>query len=372
MRIRSFIIGTVLLLATAMQAQNPVKVEYFLDKDPGYGQARSVNNIRAGSNQIEFDVSDAAPGVHLLSVRSQDSDGRWSTTMSRPLFIDRLQDIVYVEYYIDTDPGVGKATPLSLPDLKYKAHLDFSLDISTKGLALGKHELYVRAKDAFDQWTDVMSRSFTIITSGGEEPEEKGDLARMEYFFDSDPGYGKGFPLLKASTGENTYEISFESLSSGYHLLSLRAQDEKGRWSSVVSRPIFVANPQKVVAMEYFIDNDPGEGKAIAVKLPEDLSVPFAFEVATEQLEPGEHKFCVRAKGTDGIWTYLNNKTFTVFIGKAGDANSDGHVTVADAEAVAAHIMGQTPDNFNEKNANVNGDDKIDAADIVEIVNRIE
>lgn len=175
-----------------------------------------------------------------------------------------------------------------------------------------------------------------------------------------------------ASTGENTYEISFESLSSGYHLLSLRAQDEKGRWSSVVSRPIFVANPQKVVAMEYFIDNDPGEGKAIAVKLPEDLSVPFAFEVATEQLEPGEHKFCVRAKGTDGIWTYLSKKSFTVSNGKAGDANSDGHVTVADAEAVAAHIMGQTPDNFNEKNANVNGDDKIDAADIVEIVNRIE
>ena len=45
---------------------------------------------------------------------------------------------------------------------------------------------------------------------------------------------------------------------------------------------------------------------------------------------------------------------------------------IAPAEAVADHIMGQTPDNFNEKNADVNGDDKIDAADIVEIVNRIE
>lgn len=370
---RSFIIGTALLLTTAMQAQDLVQVEYFLDTDPGYGQARSVNNIRAGSNQAEFDVSDAAPGVHVLSVRGQDSDGHWSTTMSRPLFIDRLQDIVYVEYYIDTDPGMGKGTSLALPDLAYKAHLNLEPEIDTKGLALGEHELFVRARDAFGQWTDVMSRLFTIVeSSGGEEPEQEGDLARLEYFFDTDPGYGKGTPLAKASTGENTYEMSFESLTPGYHLLGLRAQDKTGRWSSVMSRPVFAVNPQKVEALEYFIDEDPGVGKAIAVTLPENLSEAFVFEVVTEQLEPGEHTLNVRAKGTDGIWTYLSSKSFTFFIGKAGDANSDGYVTKADAEAVAKHIMGQTPDVFNEKNANVNGDDKIDAADIVEIINRIE
>ena len=343
---RSFIIGTALLLATAMQAQDPVQVEYFLDTDPGYGQARSVNNIRAGSNQAEFDVSDAAPGVHVLSVRSQDSDGHWSTTMSRPLFIDRLQNIVYVEYYIDTDPGIGKGTSLTLPDLAYKAHLNLEPEIDTKGLALGEHELFVRARDAFGQWTDVMSRLFTIVENGGEEPELEGDLARLE--------------------------MSFESLTPGYHLLGLRAQDKTGCWSSVMSRPVFAVNPQKVEAVEYFIDEDPGVGKAIAVTLLEDLSEAFVFEVVTEQLEPGEHTLNVRAKGTDGIWTYLSSKSFTFFIGKAGDANSDGYVTKADAEAVAKHIMGQTPDVFNEKNANVNGDDKIDAADIVEIINRIE
>ena len=360
-------------MATAMQAQEPVRVEYFLDTDPGYGQARTVNNIRAGSNQIDLDVSDAAPGVHVLSVRSQDSDGHWSTTMSRPLFIDRLQDIVYVEYYIDTDPGVGKGTSLALPDLAYKTHLNLEPEIDTKGLALGEHRLYVRAMDVFDQWTDVMDRSFTIVESGNtEQPEQEGDLARLEYFFDTDPGYGKGFPLAKASTGENTYEMSFESLTPGYHLLSLRAQAKDGRWSSVMSRPIFVLNPQKIEALEYFIDEDPGEGKAVAVKLPEDLSEAFAFEVATERLEPGEHTLNVRAKGADGIWTYLSSKSFNFFIGKAGDVDGDGHVTNADAEAVAKHIMGQTLDYFNEKNANVNGDDKIDVADIVEIINRIE
>lgn len=289
---RIILIVMTLLLASAMQAQDLVRMEYFFDSDPGYGNGFPLTGASTGENTYEMSFESLTPGYHLLSLRAQDENGCWSTVMSRP---------VYVQSVLEAIP-----------------------------------------------------------------------VRQIEYFFDTDPGYGKGFALAQPNEGENTYEISFESLSSGYHLLSLRAQDEKGRWSSVVSRPIFVANPQKVVTMEYFIDNDPGEGKATAVKLPEDLSAPLAFEVATEQLEPGEHKFCVRAKGTDGIWTYLSKKSFTVSNGKAGDANCDGHVTAADAEAVADHIMGQTPDNFNEKNADVNGDDKIDAADIVEIVNRIE
>lgn len=54
-----------------------------------------------------------------------------------------------------------------------------------------------------------------------------------------------------------------------------------------------------------------------------------------------------------------------------GDVNGDGNVTGADVDAVAKHIMGQTPDVFYEEAANINDDGKIDAADIVLIVNMI-
>ena len=46
-----------------------------------------------------------------------------------------------------------------------------------------------------------------------------------------------------------------------------------------------------------------------------------------------------------------------------GDANGDGKVTVADYTAIAHYIMGNAPDNFNEKAADVNGDGKINVAD---------
>jgi hypothetical protein len=55
-----------------------------------------------------------------------------------------------------------------------------------------------------------------------------------------------------------------------------------------------------------------------------------------------------------------------------GDANGDGKLTEADVKAIADHVMGHDPENFSERNADVNGDEKIDAADIVELVNWIK
>lgn len=302
-----------LLPMLVMQAQEPQRMEYFLDSDPGYGKAHTIIGLTEGANALTFDLGDVPAGAHVLYVRSQDDAGRWSTTMSRPLYIEQLQDIVYVEYFIDSDPGVGQATPVTLPDVDYKAHLDFDVAVNTSDLELGIHELSVRACDALGQWATVMTRQFEVVEGGGTEPVvTPGDLARMEYFFDHDPGYGQGFPLQRASTGENTYIVSFGTVEPGVHLFCLRAQGEDGRWSAVLSRPLSVVSPMGVSTIEYFFDDDPGEGQAIPVAVPNDLTEAFAFEAATDGLPIGEHRFCVRVKDLDGLWTLVNSEPFTV------------------------------------------------------------
>lgn len=316
--LRILTLGVVAVSAMSLMAQSPQRVEYFLDADPGYGLGKVISNIHEGDNLLTFDVSDAPDGAHVLSVRSQDNQGVWSTTMSRPLFIDRLQDIVYVEYFFDgNDPGVGKATSIALPEQDYKAHLDFSFSPDISMLGVGEHELSVRAKDAFDAWTDVMSRKFKIVETDVPEPPTPvtGDLARLEYFFDIDPGYGKGYPLQNPATGTNVYQMSFNAVEAGAHVLYIRAQEKSGVWSPTMSRPLYVQNPSdgNIVALEYFIDDaDPGEGKAIAVGLPTSFSEPFSFDVTTDGLTIGEHLLNVRAKDETGKWSMLKREPFEV------------------------------------------------------------
>ena len=333
MNIRIIIIGFAIMSVAVSQAQEPMRLEYYMDSDPGYGQGYIISNVHVGNNQLSFDVSEASPGAHMLSIRVQDSDGHWTTTMNRPLFIDRLQNIVYVEYFIDIDPGTGHGVSLSLPDTNYKAHLEFDFGVNTSGLSIGEHVLFIRALDALGQWTELMSRRFTIYEKG--EPSVD-NLRRIEYFFDADPGYGKGFPLLNPRTGENTYIMSFESTVPGYHLLSIRAQDEAGCWSQTLSRPIYVVNPVAVKKMEYFFDTDPGDGKATTINVA-NASSPFAFEIPVTGLPVGAHKLYIRAMGSDGLWCSPQYADFEVSIQTGIDDISDAR----DANTTVYSISGQ-------------------------------
>ena len=71
-------------------------------------------------NAVNFaaDISALPIGVHQLFIRSKNADGKWSITnrhiMYKPNPASGLPpgDITHVEYFIDTDPGIGKAVPV--------------------------------------------------------------------------------------------------------------------------------------------------------------------------------------------------------------------------------------------------------------------
>ena len=54
----------------------------------------------------------------------------------------------------------------------------------------------------------------------------------IEYFFDSDPGYGAGTSIaITPGTVVNAMDmIPTGPLSLGFHVLYIRAQDEHGKW----------------------------------------------------------------------------------------------------------------------------------------------
>ena len=62
----------------AVQAQ--YKAEYFYDADPGYGNAEQTS-IDIGANDLLLSTENLSEGFHLLSIRSVDAEGRWSSTV---------------------------------------------------------------------------------------------------------------------------------------------------------------------------------------------------------------------------------------------------------------------------------------------------
>ena len=329
---RLFSLALWVAATASVAAQSPVSVEYFLDEDPGHGAAVTLTNIHVGDNALTFDLSAAKDGAHVLYVRALDSEGRWSTTMSRPLFIDRLQDIVYVEYFFDTDPGRGQATAVPLPDQEYKAHLELSLELVIDHLSLGEHELFVRALDRFDQWSDVLSRRFTIVQGEGPVvPPVAGDLSRIEYFFDADPGYGQGRFLLNPNTGANTYVMDFSGLEAGAHVLYLRAEDTNSIWSATLARPFYVVNPaaDELVAIEYYVDVDPGTGHGTALPLPSSPSGNLAFDVPTDALAMGDHQLYVRVCNRLGVWSMASSQPFCIVDGGTGLGSVSWQMNIA-------------------------------------------
>lgn len=72
--------------------------------------------------------------------------------------------------------------------------------------------------------------------------------------------------------------------------------------------------------------------------------------------------------GSDNIEYKWEDISFVISVDSPlGDANSDGELSETDRDYIIRHIMGDTPDDFDEEAANLNGDENIDVADIVEL-----
>ncbi len=140
-----------------------------------------------------------ANGLHTLFLRVKDSDGRWSLAHSKPFLIEKvttLPNMVQMEYFIDNDPGYGMGTAISLTsdtDVTVNAVIDLS------ALSNGSHVLYIRTKDANGLWSISYTKTFLI-----EVVSILPNIVQMEYFIDSDPGYGKGTAIPLASSNDIT------------------------------------------------------------------------------------------------------------------------------------------------------------------------
>lgn len=220
-----------LLLA---QVPNITNVEYYIDTDPGYGLATNVSVTPGINLDVSFisDVSALNDGIHLLFIRGKDANNNWSLTTSHAFYKGfgvLNQPITKVEYFFDSDPGLGNATSISFNPA---TDVDIINNLDVSALQNGLHRLFVRAQDHAGQWTTTKSHTFYkgIFSAGNAAP-----ITTVEYFIDTDPGLGNGVKVAFTPAAELdlTFNVDLSGLTEECHELYIRAQDENESWSLI-------------------------------------------------------------------------------------------------------------------------------------------
>lgn len=119
--------------------------------------------------------------------------------------------------------------------------------------------------------------------------------------------------------------------------------------------------------LAYGIDQSVAPGTGAIAK----LELNIAEELGLGEYEVEIYDVVLSNMAGLRIRPFSTQSIVTLVDAEVGDANHDGEVDVADIIAIANHILGTTPDTFDETAANVNGDEDIDVADIIGVANII-
>ncbi|MBN2864044.1 MAG: fibronectin type III domain-containing protein [Bacteroidales bacterium] len=312
-----------LLACLVSHAQTNIsRIEYFIDTDPGQGKANAVSFTPGPVVDIteNIDLNSFSDGFHWLYFRAKDADDKWSHIVNRLIYKGIISvlppeqpDIARIEYFIDTDPGLGKANSITfLPGKEVNITQVFDLT----GLTDGFHRINIRAKDTNGSWSNIVDRLFYKGIVSSSAPSEA-NITMVEYFIDTDPGYGKGtaIPISPGITVNINTEIDLSSFSDGLHRISIRARNSEEKWSHIADRLVYKGtvvpeNPvlYEISQVEYFVDNDPGFGKGTIIPVTPDISADINTEIDLSSFSDGLHRISIRAKNSEGKWSHIADR----------------------------------------------------------------
>jgi hypothetical protein len=237
------------------------------------------------------------------------------------------QNISRIEYFFNTDPGLGKATAITgfTPSANVAS---FPASINLSSISDGVNNLYVRARDVNGNW------SITNVIPFIKADVSTYNIVRAEYFLNTDPGFGKATSVtlpVSADIAKQALTLNIESAPLGMNTLYLRTEDSNGRWSLTNSLTFIkeiLPGSNNISSLEYFVDTDPGFGMATKVSLTPGQNISsYIFNADVSSLTPNTtHNLFVRSKDVNGVWSLTNVLSFTrtsgTGIGEINDASA--------------------------------------------------
>jgi hypothetical protein len=235
---------TVINVTTPLTIRNVqvAQAEMFWDNDPGVGNGIALlafdGNFNDAIEALSLSLSSLpSTGLHTLNIRVKDQQNNWGpvfrtiVNVTTPLVVRNIR-ITQAEMFWDNDPGVGNGTPLLAFDGNFNDAIEAISGAVSSMPAVGLHILNVRVRDNQNNWGPTFK---TIVNVTNPLALRNINVSQAEFYFDTDPGQGQGFPLLAF---DGNFDNAIEAINqlwsflpdTGLHVLHVRAKDVAGNW----------------------------------------------------------------------------------------------------------------------------------------------
>ncbi len=246
-------------------------------------------------------TSGLVSGIHTINIRSWDSKGIFSSTLSNFFYkvpeqatFDRK--ITKYEYWFDNDYANKVAQSATNQET-----FTLNTTVVPSALASGIHTFNIRFKDNTGFSTSTLSSFFYKVP---EQDTFARKIVAYEYWFDND--YAN--KVSQNATNQETFSLNTtvvpSALASGIHTFNIRFKDNTGFSSSTLSSFFYKVPNQatfdrKIVAYEYWFDSD------YANKVSQNANNLETFtlneSIVPNLLANGIHTFNIRFKDNTGF-----------------------------------------------------------------------
>lgn len=247
-------------------------VEYFVDTDPGRDNAIKIP-FTPGQIAFSFDLTNTdtlSDGIHLIGVRAK-YGSRWSQTYTHLFLVTSASaatELTGVEYWLDTDPGLGAATAYAFT----RGQTEFALDaVMPEDLSEGTHLLGVRARYG-ERWSQTYTHLFLHTVS--HDVPIVAEAVEAYWDADMDNPIQVPFEQIGDTAYIQNYNFDTQALSFGVHYLSIRGKIN-GVWS-ILSRHAICKNA--VPAFEILNESICVGDEVIILDMSEDVQPETTYK----------------------------------------------------------------------------------------------
>ena len=224
-------------------------IELLLDRT---GPAASGVTVAPNPNNGATPINPSRPAIRVDATLSEPGGGPVTSTIQR------------VEGFIDLVGAGGTGFPFTPSDGLFDTPTEnayaFIPLINLAQLAEGEHQISVRGQDSAGNWGPASSTTLTIdrtpptvsgvavtpnptnsaptVTLTGNATDALTGISAAEWFVGADPGAGNGAAMTLTPSGMNaalSANVNVSTWLTGNYVLSVRARDTAGNWSTPVS-----------------------------------------------------------------------------------------------------------------------------------------